>query len=132
METWFYPLIGGILIGLATLVYLITLGKVVGISGLLAQACFSQPKGLAWLFLAGLILGGATYGVLVEPSVALPDPRSPWLLIVSGLLVGYGTRLANGCTSGHGVCGIARLAPRSILATVIFMFSAILTVAVYY
>ena len=85
---------------------------------------------MPFLFIAGLIVGGGAYGILTEQTVAFPETRSPILLIVSGLLVGYGTRLGGGCTSGHGVCGISRLSPRSIIATLIFMAAAIITVAV--
>ncbi|NLQ16349.1 YeeE/YedE family protein [Marinomonas sp. M1K-6] len=129
MDTIFNPLVGGLLIGLTTTVYLLSTGKVIGISGILAQLLFSKARLLPLLFIAGLIIGGSAYGVLTEQTVAMPETRSPLLLILSGLLVGYGTRLGSGCTSGHGVCGIARLSPRSIVATLIFMTTAIITVA---
>lgn len=130
MESYLYPLAGGLLIGLTTAVYLLLTGKVVGISGILAQALFSKDRFLPFLFIIGLILGGSVYGVLIQPSVPFPEVRSPLLLIISGLLVGYGTRLGSGCTSGHGVCGISRLSPRSLIATAIFMATAIATVAI--
>ncbi|CUB03463.1 YeeE/YedE family protein [Marinomonas fungiae] len=128
METFLYPLAGGLLIGLTTAIYLLFTGKVVGISGILAQALFSKDRFLPLLFVIGLIVGGSAYGILVEPSQPFPEVRSPILLIISGLLVGYGTRLGSGCTSGHGVCGISRLSPRSLIATAIFMTTAIITV----
>ncbi|SBS31328.1 hypothetical protein MAQ5080_01927 [Marinomonas aquimarina] len=130
MEPFIFPLLGGLLIGLTTAAYLLLTGKVVGISGILAQSLFSKDRVLPFLFVIGLIIGGSAYGVLVQPSVPFPEVRSPLLLIISGLLVGYGTRLGSGCTSGHGVCGISRLSPRSMIATVIFMTTAILTVLV--
>lgn len=130
MDTFIPPLVGGIIIGLTTALYLLLTGKVVGISGILAQALFSKDRFLPFLFVIGLIIGGSTYGVLTEQTIAFPEARSPLLLIISGLLVGYGTRLGSGCTSGHGVCGISRLSPRSLIATVIFMTTAILTVTV--
>ena len=130
METIFNPLVGGILIGLTATIYLLTIGKVIGISGILSQLLFSKERFLPFLFIAGLIIGGSAYGILTEQTVAFPETRSPILLIVSGLLVGYGTRLGGGCTSGHGVCGISRLSPRSIIATLVFMATAIITVAV--
>ncbi|SBT18978.1 hypothetical protein MGA5115_03139 [Marinomonas gallaica] len=128
MDAYIYPLMGGLLIGLSTAAYLLLTGKVVGISGILAQALFSKERLLPILFIAGLIIGGSAYGVLIELSVPFPELRNPLLLIVSGLLVGYGTRMGSGCTSGHGVCGLSRLSPRSLVATVIFMATAILTV----
>lgn len=128
MDAYIYPLMGGLLIGLSTAAYLLLTGKVVGISGILAQALFSKERLLPVLFISGLIIGGSAYGVLIEPSAPFPELRNPLLLIVSGLLVGYGTRMGSGCTSGHGVCGLSRLSPRSLVATVIFMATAILTV----
>ncbi|MBD5772093.1 YeeE/YedE family protein [Marinomonas colpomeniae] len=130
MDTIFNPLIGGLLIGLATTIYLLSLGKVIGISGILSQLLFKKGRLLPFLFIAGLIIGGSAYGVLTEQTVAFPESRSPWLLIISGLLVGYGTRLGGGCTSGHGVCGISRLSPRSLVATAVFMVVAIITVSI--
>ncbi|MEP3351027.1 MAG: YeeE/YedE family protein [Marinomonas sp.] len=130
METIFNPLVGGLLIGLTATIYLLTMGKVIGISGILSQFLFSKERLLPFLFIAGLIIGGSAYGLLTEQTVAFPETRSPILLIISGLLVGYGTRLGGGCTSGHGVCGISRLSPRSIVATLIFMATAIFTVAI--
>jgi len=130
METIFNPLVGGLLIGLTATFYLLSLGKVIGISGILSQLLFNKERLLPFLFIAGLIIGGSAYGTLTEQTVAFPETRSPLLLILSGLLVGYGTRLGGGCTSGHGVCGISRLSPRSITATIIFMVAAIATVAI--
>ena len=130
MENLTYPILGGLLIGLTTSFYLITTGRVIGISGILAQLLFNKGRLLPLLFIAGLILGGSAYGVLVQPSIPFPEMRSPLLLIISGLLVGYGTRLGGGCTSGHGVCGISRLSIRSIVATMVFMATSIITVAV--
>ncbi|BFM48238.1 YeeE/YedE family protein [Marinomonas sp. THO17] len=130
MEQLFYPLIGGLLIGVTTTFYLLTMGRVVGISGILSQLLFNKGRLLPLLFIIGLIIGGSAYGTLTQPSMPLPELRSPWLLILSGLLVGYGTRLGGGCTSGHGVCGISRLSMRSIVATLIFMTTAIFTVAI--
>ncbi len=128
MESLVNPLSGGIIIGLTAAAYLLLTGKVIGISGILAQARFSKDRYLPFLFILGLIIGGSAYGVLTQQTVPFPEMRSPILLIISGLLVGYGTRLGSGCTSGHGVCGISRLSPRSLVATGIFMTMAILTV----
>lgn len=130
MESLFNPLIGGLLIGLTATIYLLSMGKVIGISGILSQLLFNKGRLLPFLFIAGLIIGGSAYGTLTEQTVAFPETRSPWLIILSGLLVGYGTRLGGGCTSGHGVCGISRLSPRSIVATLTFMAAAIITVSI--
>lgn len=128
MDNVFNPLVGGLLIGLAATIYLLSIGKVIGISGILSQLFFSKERLLPFIFITGLIIGGGTYGFLTEQTVAFPETRSPLILIISGLLVGYGTRLGGGCTSGHGVCGISRLSPRSIVATLVFMSAAIITV----
>ncbi|REG85514.1 hypothetical protein DFP81_10244 [Marinomonas pollencensis] len=128
MNHLYNPLLGGLLIGLAAAIYLITSGRVVGISGMLAQSLFNKNKRLPLIFLLGLIIGGSAYGILTQQTTPFPEIRSPWLMILSGLLVGYGTRLGNGCTSGHGVCGLARLSPRSIVATATFISCAIITV----
>ncbi|MDR0779840.1 MAG: YeeE/YedE family protein [Pseudomonadales bacterium] len=124
-------LVGGMLIGLsATLLYLGS-GRIAGISGI-AGGLFSttgDERGWRWRFLLGLLGGGALVKVL-GGAVAL-EFRSSWLLtLVAGLLVGYGTRLGSGCTSGHGVCGLARLSRRSLAALVVFMGVAVLTVLV--
>ncbi|GGN34923.1 MULTISPECIES: YeeE/YedE family protein [Marinomonas] len=130
MDMIFNPLVGGLLIGITTVIYLLSLGKVIGISGILSQLLFSKERFLPFLFIAGLIIGGSAYGVFTEQTVAFPETRSPLILIISGLLVGYGTRLGSGCTSGHGVCGISRLSPRSVVATLVFMTTAIITVSI--
>jgi len=125
-------LIGGILIGLSATLLLWTTGRIAGISGivggLLRPAAFDLPWRFA--FVIGLIAapllyraaGGTTPVIAVTPSLALA--------ILGGLLVGYGTRLGGGCTSGHGVCGLARLSPRSLVATIAFLLVALVTVFV--
>jgi uncharacterized protein len=121
-------LVGGVLIGVATILLLAVSGRVAGISGIAGGLLLPRPGEIAWrgLFLAGLVLGAGAYG-LFRP-VNLQIPQALPLLIVAGLLVGYGTQLGKGCTSGHGVCGIARLSPRSMTATAVFMLSAAVTV----
>ncbi len=115
--------LGGMLIGVASLVLLAFNGRIAGISGIVGGLAHAGANDRRWrvAFILGLILGGLGLAV-VMPSVypAIPAPLSPSLL-VAGLLVGYGTRLGSGCTSGHGVCGISRFSPRSIVATGIFM-----------
>lgn len=120
-------LLGGALIGLAATVYLLATGRVAGVSGILAGALGERAaRGERIAFLAGLIGAGLIAAVVAAPAAATPA-RTP-VLIVAGVLVGFGTRVGGGCTSGHGVCGIARLSPRSITATAVFMTTAILVV----
>ena len=125
-------LIGGMLIGLAGAIMLLGLGRIAGVSGLAARAlglaAGGAPRWQASAFIVGLPLGAAL--VAAAQPVATRFPESPALLIVGGLLVGFGTRLGSGCTSGHGVCGLSRLSARSIVATGLFMTAGILTVAI--
>ena len=122
---------GGLLIGAAAALFLLLTGRIAGVSGMVAVAMRIGSGGTPWgqaaAFTLGLPLGAALIIVLVrEPDFAATS--SIPLLIAAGLLVGFGTRLGNGCTSGHGVCGVARLSPRSLAATGTFMASAIVTV----
>lgn len=122
---------GGILIGLAAALMLLGVGRIAGVSGIAARATglsdSSLPKPSAWMFLLGLPVGALVVSAAMgrfEPSFA-----SPLVLAIAGLLVGAGTRLGSGCTSGHGVCGMSRLSPRSLVATATFMAFGIATVA---
>lgn len=135
METTFTPiasLAGGVMIGLAALMLLWLNGKVAGISGIVGAALsdYSPASRWRWFFIVGLLSGGgaALYQWVGTGEIVLR--ASLPVLIAAGLLVGYGTRLGSGCTSGHGVCGIGRLSPRSIAATCVFMAVAALTVFV--
>jgi uncharacterized protein len=122
-------LIGGLLIGIATLIMIRYLGKITGISGIVGQTWSAASGDRAWrlAFVAGLVLSPLVYA-LVWPLPAVEIQAStPWL-IVAGVLVGFGSRLGSGCTSGHGVCGLSRLSPRSLVATVTFMLVAMLVV----
>jgi uncharacterized protein len=122
---------GGLLIGTAAALLLLLSGRIAGVSGMAATAVGigtgGTPRAQAAAFIAGLPLGAALIVLLVRTPELTMTSSVP-LLIVAGLLVGFGTRLGNGCTSGHGVCGIARLSPRSIAATGTFMASAVVTV----
>jgi uncharacterized membrane protein YedE/YeeE len=124
-------LIGGLMIGLAAAIMLLGLGRIAGVSGFAARAIGlsigGTPRGLAVAFIAGLPLG-ALVVALLSGGVPATFP-APGLLIIAGLIVGYGTRLGAGCTSGHGVCGLSRLSRRSIVATALFMGSGFTTVA---
>jgi len=123
--------IGGALIGLAAVLLMLSIGRIAGISGILS-GCLdagSNDKGWRLAFIAGLI-GAPLTGALAGVPVPVPDMPASWLVIgAAGLLVGFGSRLGGGCTSGHGICGIARLSWRSITATVIFVGVAMLVVA---
>lgn len=123
-------LIGGALIGVAASLALLLHGRIAGISGTVARA-FSGDGGRGFRvpFLAGFVAVGAIAAV-VTPSAFGAPIRETWVLAIAGLLVGVGTGLSNGCTSGHGVCGIARLSPRSLVAVLTFMATAMLTVAI--
>ena len=125
-------LVGGVLIGLAAAVMLLGLGRIAGVSGLAAKAVGLGGSGIAsggaWMFVIGLSLG-ALIVVLASGGITATF-ASPVVLAIAGLVVGVGTRLGSGCTSGHGVCGVSRLSARSIAATVTFMASGIATVAI--
>ena len=123
--------IGGALIGLAAVLLTLFTGRIAGISGIFG-GCFSLgagDKGWRIAFIAGLILAPLAGGLVGFPLAAPEMPASYVVIVAAGLLVGFGTRLGGGCTSGHGICGIARLSPRSIVATAIFMVTAVLVVA---
>ncbi|GAN76664.1 YeeE/YedE family protein [Acidisphaera rubrifaciens] len=126
-------LAGGLMIGLASALMLLGAGRVAGVSGFAARAVgvgiSSTPRMVAGAFVLGLPLGALLLALLHGP-VAQRFPASPLVLIAGGLLVGFGTRLGAGCTSGHGVCGLSRLSPRSMVATLTFMAMGMLTVGV--
>lgn len=116
-------LLGGLLIGLALALVLAVQGRVVGVSGIYGALLAPQPGDRAWriAFCAGLLASGALAAHFAPQRVDVTGAPGLAGLIAAGLLVGFGTRLGNGCTSGHGVCGIARLSPRSLAATATFM-----------
>ena len=123
--------IGGALIGLAAALLMLTTGRVAGISGIFGGALTLSATDKGWriAFIAGLILAPLT-GSLVGYALTAPQMPNWAVTIVAGLLVGFGTRLGAGCTSGHGICGIARVSARSIVATLIFVAVAVVVVAV--
>ncbi len=131
MNTIFLQAIaGGLLIGLSATLMLWLHGRIVGISGIV-YGLLETPKGdMAWrsIFLIGLLAGGLLVSLIMPEGVVAREGFPTVLLIVSGMLVGLGTRIGGGCTSGHGVCGIARLSKRSIAATMVFMASGMCTV----
>lgn len=123
------PLIGGLLIGLAALALLGLLGRILGVSGIVWNAIRQpRPSAWRWWFIGGIVAGAALLHLATGLPAPDPNPAGwPWI-VAAGLLVGFGTRLGSGCTSGHGVCGIGRLSPRSIVATLVFMGFGVLTV----
>lgn len=128
-----HALIGGILIGLASLIAAVLSGKVPGISGVFGRVMVPATPDKAWrlIFLLGLI-GGAAASFALWESAALFRPMRPLgVMAVAGLFVGFGTRLGKGCTSGHGVCGVATGAKDSIAATMVFVGAGMITVFVY-
>ena len=125
--------IGGALIGLSAAILLLFNGRIAGVSGIMQLASSTTAKGerlWRYLFLAGIIIGAFLYQ-LSQPGFFTPREGHPLgLLITGGILVGFGTRMGNGCTSGHAVCGIARFSIRSIVATIIFMLTGMASVYV--
>ncbi|WCL50082.1 YeeE/YedE family protein [Leptospira sp. GIMC2001] len=124
--------LGGILIGISSFALLYFNGKISGISGILERGIYfwQDPKEHIWAFwfLVGLVLGGEVILLLKYPAFSANHPHPLWMIFVGGLLVGFGTRLGGGCTSGHGVCGLGRLSIRSLVAVLVFMFTAMVTV----
>ena len=129
MNGWMIALAGGMLIGASATLLLWLNGRIAGVSGMLNGVLMPKRGDVAWrvLFLLGLMAGGGVYLALVPgaytPRTDFPVPA----LVVAGLLVGFGTRMGNGCTSGHGVCGLGRLSMRSLAAVLTFMATAIAT-----
>jgi len=126
----FSALIGGALVGLAAVLLMLLNGRIAGVSGILGETLTGEDRGWRLAFLIGLVAAPLLLALAGDP---IPSPRMPAsfaTVVAAGLLVGFGTRLGGGCTSGHGVCGIARLSPRSITATLVFMATAMLVVAV--
>lgn len=134
MIPW-HALLGGMLLGVSAALLLLFKGKIAGISGILNGAITQHSTDKRWRvqFLFGLIVGGALVNAVIQPELsAIPTQYSSSLftMMIAGLLVGLGTKLGNGCTSGHGICGIGRFSLRSIIATLIFMLVAALVVFV--
>jgi uncharacterized membrane protein YedE/YeeE len=124
--------IGGVLIGLSAVLLMLLTGRIAGISGIFSGLLNLRGDDKGWriAFIAGLILAPIIAGS-IGYGMAQPKLPANWVIITAaGLLVGFGTRLGGGCTSGHGICGIGRLSMRSIAATVVFMVTAVITVAI--
>ena len=124
---------GGLLIGLASLFLFLSIGRIAGVSGILWRSLSvknGEESERLWsvVFVVGVCFGGWFLHAIADIPVPELVTESRWQIAISGLLVGFGTRLGNGCTSGHGVCGIGRLSLRSIVATSVFMVAAVSTV----
>jgi len=125
------PLIGGLLIGASAVALLALLGRIAGIAGIVWGAVSAQPDNAwRWLFIVGLLVGPVLYHLVTGVPHPQASPLPWWQAVAGGLLVGFGVKLGSGCTSGHGVCGIGRLSPRSVAATITFMATGIISVYV--
>jgi hypothetical protein len=124
-------LFGGLLIGLSVALFFILNGRMIGISGIASNFLVSKDNRLEnFLFLIGLILGPLIYSFTTNKEINISISNSLVLLVIAGILVGFGTRLSSGCTSGHGISGISRFSLRSIIATITFMIVGIITVLI--
>jgi len=132
MNSWMQALAGGVLIGISATLLLWLTGRIAGISGILGGVLMPRSGDVTWraAFLIGLIGAGAAYLWLVPGADAQRQGFPPLLLVIAGLLVGFGTRMGNGCTSGHGVCGLGRLSMRSFAAVLTFMATAMATTCI--
>ena len=124
-------LLGGVIIGFAVLLFFLFNGRLIGISGIASNFINQQDKRFDnFLFLIGLVLGPFVYKILSNKEIELVISNSYILLIIAGLLVGFGTRISGGCTSGHGISGISRFSLRSIIATITFILVGVITVLI--
>ncbi|MBT6178805.1 MAG: YeeE/YedE family protein [Deltaproteobacteria bacterium] len=124
-----WAVLGGAILGISASWMLLTLGRVTGVSGIVGSLFNDWSSESTWrvFFLLGLALGGMLLVIVLPESIQPPSGRSPILIALAGLLVGYGTLRGNGCTSGHGICGITRFSPRSLVATLSFMATGFLS-----
>ena len=130
INAYLMPLTGGVLLGLSAMWLLLSLGRIAGISGI-AWGSFAGPeRGWRWLFAVGLLGGGLLTHSVIDVPVPAESMAPLWLIAVRGLLVGLGARMGGGCTSGHGVCGLGRRSPPSLVTTVTFMALGVITVFV--
>ena len=129
MADYSHPLVGGMLIGLSAVMLWWSIAKIAGISGIVSSLLQPNSPDFAWqlAFFVGLLVSPWVIGGLFGlPTITVSS--SPWLYVIAGLLVGVGTRMGSGCTSGHGICGNARFSPRSLVATIVFMSAGFVTV----
>lgn len=128
LSSWLLALAGGVMIGAAASLLLIAQGRIAGISGIVGSLLPPTARDLDWrlAFLGGLVLAGIV-GAIVAPAAIGASVRPLSVVAVAGLLVGFGTRLGSGCTSGHGVCGLSRFSGRSLVAVMTFMATGAIT-----
>lgn len=134
MNDYLLAVFGGALIGLSVSLMLFCNGRVTGISGIVYGAAvktFKSDKAWRWYFIVGLLAGGFLLQFFYPNAFSVGLQTKSWTVVAAGLLVGFGTTLGNGCTSGHGVCGISRLSPRSIIATLIFVGAGVFAVFIF-
>ena len=133
MNEYTSALCGGAVIGISASMLLVSHGKILGVSGIVGRLFGSQTGDKLWrvYFLTGMLLGGLASSRFFPMNFPVVQYVNDFSTAIAGLLVGFGTQLGNGCTSGHGVCGMSRLSLRSILATSVFILSGIVTVALY-
>ena len=122
--------LGGLLIGLGVIIFFIANGRLAGVSGISYNVISNNNRFTNNLFLIGLVIGPIVYKFLISENIPFLINKSYLIIIAGGLLVGLGTKIGSGCTSGHGVCGVSRFSVRSILATILFIFSGIITVLI--
>ena len=121
---------GGLLIGIAVILFFISTGRLAGVSGIVNNTLTNTQNWLSnFLFLVGLVLGPSVL-LILNKDIAFSMTSSLPLIIIGGILVGFGTKIGSGCTSGHGICGISRFSVRSIVATITFMIIAMITVVI--
>jgi uncharacterized membrane protein YedE/YeeE len=127
--TPFASTLGGVLLGLSASMMLLLHGRITGISGIFSGILERRAGDMLWrvLFVLGLVAGGTVFAVAAPESVTDTLGRTPIFIVLAGLLVGFGTRLGSGCTSGHGICGLTRFSPRSLVAVVTFMTTGAIT-----
>ncbi len=132
IESILYAILGGALIGLASSWFLYAKGRIAGISGIVGGLLGVWDSNSSWklTFLIGLLLGGGLLVLMFPQAIVPPTGRSIYFVAAAGLLVGFGTRLGNGCTSGHGVCGLSRFSTRSLIATCTFMLTGFITATI--
>lgn len=132
-QDWINALLGGVIIGISVSLMLLWNGRVTGISGIINGALSPVKGDTGWrvLFIVGLFLGGLTLRALNPNIFSGSLETETWTTVVAGLLVGFGTILGSGCTSGHGVCGISRMSPRSLVATIIFISAGVIAVVAF-
>ncbi|MUO29764.1 MULTISPECIES: YeeE/YedE family protein [Rhizobium/Agrobacterium group] len=130
MQTYLPSLVGGVMIGASAILFLVMTGRIAGISGIVGRLAQGASTAINGAFVVGLMLGPILFLALFGAWPKVTMTASLPLAVVAGLLVGFGSRMGSGCTSGHGVLGLARLSPRSFVAVVTFLFTGIVTVTI--